>query len=136
MGQLSKDRQVCEMKGKKFSVKAGRDRMGTMFHRQEEFMKAVGLDLVSMPPVERERLIKECCLADIVESVELLNEVNWKPWKRTKKPLDLEQARFEVVDKLCFLLEMAMALGMDAETLFQYHSRKVEINHERQTDGY
>lgn len=132
----SKDRQICKMTEKSFSVKPGRDRIGTMFHKQEEFMKSIGIDLSSMPPVEREKLIKECCLADIVETTELLNEVNWKPWKKTKIKLDVEQARFEIVDKLCFLLEMAMALGMDAEMLFQYHSRKVQINHERQTNGY
>lgn len=133
---MEKDRQESKLSPKKFSVIPGRDRIGTMMAKQEAFMQTLGIDFKNMPPAERDKIIKECCLAAMVENVELLNEVNWKSWKKTKKPLDVEAARFEIIDDLCFLLEKAIILGMDSEMLFQYFLRKVEINEERQKNSY
>jgi hypothetical protein len=129
------DRQICERGQKQYSVKPGRDRIGTMFAKQEEFAKKF-FDVKSMGPKEREEWLKEMCVADIAESVELMNETRWKHWKKNQPPMDIEQARFEVADKMAFLINMALLLGMDAEALFQYHSRKVEINAERQKANY
>ncbi len=133
---MAQDRQICKMDGKQRSVKPGRDRWGTMFSRKEDFLKSLGIDIKAMPASEREKGLKECILAIVAESMELLNEINWKPWKKTKKEVDQEQARFEVADQFLFLLEESLYLGMDAETLFQYVMRKVDINEERQKNKY
>ncbi len=129
------DRQISKMGEKQYSVKPGRDRLGTMFFSQEEFAKRF-FDLKGLSPREREKWLKEMIMADIVESVELLNETNWKHWKKQTKEMDLEQARFEVVDKFKFLMTCALLLGMDAEMFFQMNQRKAEINAERQENNY
>lgn len=135
-GKMSEDRQISKMDGKSRSVVPGRDRLGTMVKRQSDFYRSLGYKVEGMSNADRNAAIKEIMLAMIVECVELLNEVNWKSWKKTRKEIDLEQARFEVADLMAFLLEAAEVLGMDAESIFQHHLRKVEINEGRQKDGY
>jgi NTP pyrophosphatase (non-canonical NTP hydrolase) len=132
---MAKDRQVCEMKGGRRAVLQGQDRLSTMVAGQAAFA-ARYFDVAKLTQAEREKWIKEMCLCVMVEAAELLNEVNWKHWKRTQKAMDTEQARFEIADLLCFLLNAAMLLGMDAESLFQYFMRKCEINRERQALNY
>lgn len=129
------DRQLSQMDGKVRRVEPGKDRLETMLIRQKRF--ATGFfNTKAMGPAEREEWIKEMCLADIVETVELLNETRWKHWKKGGKPMDAEAARFEVADKLCFLLNIADLLEMNAESLFQHHQRKLDINEKRQKEGY
>lgn len=129
------ERQESRMDRKVRSPKNGMDRLGDMYARQTEFAKTLGLN-VNMPPAEVNRWLKELCLCSIMESAELLEETNWKHWKKREKQLDLEAARMEVVDELKFVLSKAIALSMTAEDLFQYFSRKGEINEQRQKDGY
>ena len=129
------ERQACEMKGGRKAVLPGQDRLGTMLTNQASFAKRY-FDVTKLTQAERERWIKEMCLCLMAETAELLDEVNWKHWKKTQKNLDTEQARFEVADLQCFLFNLSMLLGMDAEALFQYYMRKAEINRERQAVGY
>ena len=129
------EKQICNLKGGKKFPQAGMDRLGTMVFDQASFAKR-HFDVMKMPQAERERWIKEMCLCLTVEAVELLDNVNWKHWKKTQKAMDLEQARFEVADLMCFIFNTAMLLGMDAESLFQYTMRKQEINRERQAMQY
>jgi NTP pyrophosphatase (non-canonical NTP hydrolase) len=129
------ERQVCGMKGGRKAVTPGLDRLSTMLRIQASFAKRY-FDIGKMQQAEREKWIKEMCLCIAVESAELLDEVNWKHWKKTQKAMDLEQARFELADLFCFTLNVAMLLGMDAEAIFQYYMRKAEINRERQACGY
>jgi NTP pyrophosphatase (non-canonical NTP hydrolase) len=129
------ERQVCKMGENKKTTFEGMDRLGTMFARQAKFAERF-FNVGKMTQVEREQWVKEMCLCDVSETMELLDEVNWKHWKKTRKDVDIEQARFEVADKVCFLLNIAMLLGMDAESVFQYFMCKVQINFERQARCY
>lgn len=130
------ERQKSSMiKGKTYDVRAGQDRLGQMFDDQLKFARQFGLT-PNMPPAEVNRWLKELSLCAIMENAELIEELNWKHWKKTTKPLDLEAARMEVVDDLKFLMSKAIALSMTAEDLYQYFSRKGEINEERQKSGY
>jgi NTP pyrophosphatase (non-canonical NTP hydrolase) len=129
------ERQICKMGEGKKPTFEGMDRLGTMFARQAKFAERF-FNVGKMTQNEREQWVKEMCLCDVDETMELLNEVNWKHWKKTKKDIDVEQARFEVADKACFLLNIALLLGMDAESLFQYFMRKAQINNERQAKSY
>ncbi len=111
------------------------DKLEDMYSQQLFFAKGLGLG-VNMPPAEVNRWLKELCLCSIMESAELLEETNWKHWKKVTKKLDLEAARMEVVDELKFVLNKAIALSMTSEDIYQYFSRKGEINEQRQKEGY
>ena len=128
-------RQESRMDGKTRRPLGGLDMLTDMYRQQVGFARRLGLS-VNMPPAEVNRWLKELCLCSIMESAELLEETNWKHWKRSEKPLDLEAARMEVVDELKFVMNKAIALSMSAEDIYQYFSRKGEINEQRQKEGY
>lgn len=71
----------------------------------------------------------------------------WKKWKSNhKEALDkpfealsdseIKELRMEVVDLWHFLLNISIALGMDAKMLFNYYQAKNIENKRRQKDGY
>lgn len=67
---------------------------------------------------------------------ELLGEVGWKPWAKSRH-INLEAARGELIDALHFIGNLALVLGMDdaAEIMERYH-KKHEKNAKRQEEGY
>ncbi len=129
------DKQVCKMKGGRKVAPIGMDRLGAMVQAQAKFASRF-FDISKLSQAERERWLKEMCLCMTAETMELLDMVNWKHWRKQLKELDVEQARFEVADMQCFLFNIGILLGMDAEAMYQYYTRKVEINHERQAMQY
>jgi hypothetical protein len=61
------------------------------------------------------------------------------PWKGHKQypdnfEIDIEEARFEVADMFCFLINIARALNMSPFDLFKYTYTKQLQNLERQTN--
>jgi len=67
---------------------------------------------------------------------EVSDEINWKPWKNTRKDVDLDLLYCELIDILHFIIEICLMWGMDANTIHQYYVAKNKINHERQDAGY
>lgn len=129
------ERQESKMDKKIRKPEVGFDRLGDMYAKQLIFAKSFGLS-VNMPPAEVNKWLKELCLCSIMESAELLEETNWKHWKKQSKPLDVEAARMEVIDELKFVFSKAIALSMTSEDIYQYFSRKGEINEQRQKENY
>jgi len=80
--------------------------------------------------------VKENILALIAEAVETLEETNWKPWKKDKKPVDRARLLGEMTDILQFWANMVLAAGFDNEDVEQSLRAKWEINHKRIDDGY
>lgn len=74
--------------------------------------------------------------AAIVELVEVKNELNWKPWKKSKKEVDLARVAEEITDVLQFLANTAISLGLTAEDLSVALRRKLVTNHARVKAGY
>lgn len=70
------------------------------------------------------------------EAHELLAEIGWKPWAKSRH-INLEAARGEFIDMMHFMGNLALVLGMDdaAEIMRRYHA-KHEKNAKRQEDGY
>lgn len=93
-------------------------------------------DNVKTSPEYRERWIVEFIRCLGAESHELLDMMNWKHWKETKQPVDWEEAKFEAVDQLMFLLNIVMAMGMGPDELAQRFEHKVQINIARQKSNY
>lgn len=83
-----------------------------------------------------EELTKTYVLALLSELDELLSEVNWKPWKKTKKTIDLEELRYEIIDIFTFTLSLMIAWGMTEEECFQYFMAKNKENLDRIERGY
>ena len=75
-------------------------------------------------------------LAAVSETMEALDELNWKPWKKTKRTVDLEAYAEELTDTFQFLVNAAIALGLTEEDLTCALRDKWLINHRRITEGY
>lgn len=67
---------------------------------------------------------------------EISDEINWKPWKNTRKNVDLDLLYAELMDVFHFILEICIMWGMSAETIMEFYRAKNQINHERQDKGY
>ena len=81
---------------------------------------------------DRPGKIRELILAIIVEAVETLNEINWKPWKKQQKIVDEVHLKEEVVDVFHFVIELAIVVGMDHKELFYQYKQKMQENIRRQ----
>lgn len=80
--------------------------------------------------------IKDMCIAAHSEVTEILNEINWKPWKKTEKIVYTEKYKEEVIDLFHFVLNLAIAGGMDSNELYDMYLSKINENIKRQEEGY
>ena len=92
--------------------------------------------LTSDTELQLTELTKENILALEDELHEVLGCLNWKPWRRTKKKIDVEHLREELIDCLHFMIELMMIWGLNPRTVLETYSRKHEINLKRQSGGY
>ena len=107
------------------------DSLKIICDRQLEFMVQLGLF-----GADREMAIRDTCLALIVEATEVLNETNWKPWKKTPKVLNEEKIKEEIIDALHFVIELALLMEMRPLDILKEYISKMEINQKRQKGGY
>lgn len=70
-------------------------------------------------------------LAIISELSEVLDEVNFKWWKKEEE-IDNEKLHEEIIDVLHFFISMCLRAGLDSETLFRLYIEKNEENLKRQ----
>lgn len=91
-------------------------------------------------PLEGEELadyIRWNSLALIKEVAEVLDCVDWKPWKLGDKgKLHRQRALEEIVDVAHFLGNIAVALDIDDDELQMAYRDKQAVNEERQAEGY
>lgn len=67
---------------------------------------------------------------------ELLAEVGWKPWAKSRH-INLEAARGEAIDAMHFLANIFLALGLnDADDIMNRYHEKHKKNAKRQEEGY
>lgn len=112
------------------------DKLDLIMKMQVEFMNRIGIFPEKLTLSEREKATKELLLADYDENSEILGWINWKPWKKKKIQVDQHEIRFEIIDKLHFLLEMAAIWGMTAQDIAEYYAAKNQENNKRQDNGY
>lgn len=65
---------------------------------------------------------------------ELQEEIPKKWW--SKDPVDIQNARVEVIDILHFWVSVSMFLGLDADKVFDIYQQKHSVNINRQETGY
>jgi len=49
---------------------------------------------------------------------------------------DLQNARVEVIDLLFFWISLAQCVGLNADDAFRLYQQKLQVNHNRQNNGY
>ena len=76
------------------------------------------------------------CRALSHEVVELEGSTNWKWWSKDPEPVDLQNARVEIVDMWHFLISLTLIVGMRPEDLMLVYQQKYDINLKRQEEGY
>jgi dimeric dUTPase (all-alpha-NTP-PPase superfamily) len=107
----------------------------SMVDSQEAFarrfipFKALGLR-------SKERWTKELVVCMVDELSEVLGQINFKHWKKTRQEVDEVEVKYELVDLLCFLLNLMLVWGMTPEEIFSMHKAKVWENYRRQKRGY
>ncbi len=68
------------------------------------------------------------------EATEVEQDLLWKWWSKDR--IDLQNIRVEIVDLMHFLTSMALVAGLRAEDFHRLYTRKHEVNHQRQDQGY
>jgi hypothetical protein len=109
--------------------------------------RTFGFDFATMTPDERIRYIRDQHQAIVVELVEALDEVEWKPWAQPVSPahgrrINRDAFVGELIDVLHFWVNMVLAVSGDAtptevaDEVFTRYALKHRVNVQRQADGY
>ncbi|MCQ9207657.1 MAG: dUTP diphosphatase [Omnitrophica bacterium] len=83
----------------------------------------------------KERWTKELVVCMLDELSEVLGQINWKHHKKTRQRVDETEVRYELIDLLCFLLNLMLVWQMTPEDIFSMHKAKVLENYRRQKKG-
>lgn len=112
------------------------DKLERIFQIQKDFQtRLYGVEAPDMVIDDRIQYFKDMWMALTTEMTELADEVGWKPWA-TSKRLNIAAGQGELVDILCFFLNLCLIFELDAETLWVKYLAKMEENHARQDRGY
>jgi len=114
------------------------DMLTKIVEMQKALMKRLGVQVlddqkndVLIQEQTKDMLFAICC-----ELGEAGDEINWKPWKQTVKPVNLDLLRTELIDIFHFTLELMIMWGMDAEMIFLAYEDKMKENQARQDRRY
>jgi len=123
-----------------------KDKLDQIFDAQAKFRKILGkgkdciVDL--MDEKQKGQLVYDHIVAIDSELEELRNTIYWKSWCKEAKEgkrftfRNIENAKEEIADILCFLGDICAAVGMTAEELTSINVRKTEVNINRQLTDY
>lgn len=99
-------------------------------------MEFYNTDPAALEGLERDQYLAINNLAARDELSEALGEHSWKPWSSTKGKLNRREYIKEHVDALHFIANMLIAAKCTDEELNEYYLEKMEVNRERQRQGY
>lgn len=106
-----------------------------LFSTQYSFNRMVAPEAFSEDIEKRTAYVRNMTLAGMIELGEALNEWGWKPWSQ-RRGVDTDKYKAELADVMCFIINLALAAGLNAQDLFNATSTKQKINVERQRAGY
>lgn len=119
------------------------ERLQQVIDTQVQLQNRLGKDISVMGQAEKTALIKDNVYFVTEELHEMARELPFvKDWKDYSSLSEadiakrLELAKKEFADVFTFLMNIAIALGMNAEDLYNLYFEKNSINHKRQDDGY
>lgn len=105
--------------------------MKTFLEQQKSLQKHLGYPMGG----DMEGAIKENILALIVEATEVLNEINWKPWKKEKREIDRDALLTELVDVLQFWANAVNAAGFQMIDIHMSYQAKLGECYARASRG-
>ena len=112
------------------------DMLQDLFKRQRELSLAIGDDFNKMSLEEKEEYTKDKVLALLDETHEVLREINWKSWKKTKKDIDGDKLLEELSDVFHFYINLCLVWGFDAKDVYGAYLKKDEENYNRIKRAY
>ena len=120
------------------------DKLDTLIKDQTKLMERLGVLKLPSSQLGRHSNNFDHLTADTMttsfalldEVHEFARELNWKPWKKTKKEVDLRKVQLELIDAFHFMLELMIIWGLDANQIFELYQSKLAENHKRQDGGY
>lgn len=74
------------------------------------------------------------CNQEIGEAIQVLK--NWKSWKQTEMPTDVNHFKEELADAAHFFIEALIFCGISSEEIFELYFRKHAVNEFRQKSNY
>jgi dimeric dUTPase (all-alpha-NTP-PPase superfamily) len=111
------------------------DKLDAIFRMQKYFADQIG-NKYGFDKRYPEDQLKDLCTAIIHEAVELQDHTNWKWWKIERVIEDKDAVREELVDIFHFVIHAALVLDMTADDFIKEYEHKMEINKQRQEQGY
>lgn len=118
------------------------DKLQLMVERQRALQVAFGVHFDTMTDEERIEYIRYCVLALENELHEMLGEIGWKPWAKSKH-INVNAAFAELVDAWHFMMNLMLAIMPGsmhshdvADRLSAYYHYKSDVNEQRQRSGY
>jgi len=114
------------------------DKLNLIVEMQKILMRRLGVQILNdqKNDVLIQEQTKNMLFAICCELGEAGDEINWKPWKRTVKPVNLDLLRTELIDIFHFIIELMIMWGMDAEMIFLAYGDKMKENQARQDRWY
>lgn len=122
------------------------DRLEQLFSWQADLNERIGFDARELrenfDPQIAGQWLNNYLAAMSNELEELRDCTYWKHWCQEAKDgrrfelHDLQNARVEIIDMLFFWLSLALCAGMNADDAFRIYQQKLQVNHNRQDDGY
>jgi len=110
------------------------DTLEIMMQKQLELQQRLGYDLKN-DILWNVDFIKLNYIAVSVELAEMLQEIPFKPWKKSAV-LNKENFKKELIDVYHFILNLTIASGMTVKELQDAYLEKNKENHDRQERGY
>ncbi len=103
----------------------------------KRYQKKLGYDYDNMSHHMRMVSFRDNVAALIAELGELMQEVPWKPWKKTANQEDnILAALDEHADCFFFLANLGLSLGFTPELMDDAFNKKLQVNLQRIENGY
>lgn len=106
------------------------DKLDKLFMQQVKLQKQL-----KNKPYANQQYINIMILAAIDELMEALRETPWKPWKKQQR-FNEQAFQEEIIDLWHFIINLSLAAGLNADTIYFKFLNKNKINFERQEVGY
>lgn len=112
------------------------DKLDDLFVKQRMLQEKFENDLDGMSNSVRQQYTKDNVLGLLDETHEILREVNWKNWKKTKKDVDVDRLKEELADAFHFFINLCLAWGFSAEEIYEAYLKKNDVIVQRIHDNY
>lgn len=110
----------------------GSNLLQDIFNVQFEFFRKFYI-INELNNSEKSKITRHMIEAISQELSELRNLLPWKHWKKYKNfQYEIHEIRFEIIDIMCFLINISILWGMRDEEFYNYFMSKVKLNFERQ----